>query len=55
MKETINMPEPSLPDDRSQRIPDRFKFRRVNEITGTRASLEKAFLDIIGYQLQTAP
>src|ERR1700677_5079169 len=28
---------------------------RVNEITGPRANLEKAFLDIIGYQPQTAP
>jgi ABC-2 type transport system ATP-binding protein len=28
---------------------------RVNEITGTHASLEKAFLDIIGFQTQTAP
>lgn len=35
MNETINIPEPSPPDDRSQRMADRFKFRRVNEITGT--------------------
>ena len=35
MNETINIPEPSPPDGRSQRMPDRFKFRRVNEITGT--------------------
>jgi ABC-2 type transport system ATP-binding protein len=28
---------------------------RADEITGTRANLEKAFLDIIGYQPQTAP
>jgi len=28
---------------------------RVNEITGAHASLEKAFLEIIGYQPQTAP
>ncbi|MGA3269265.1 MAG: MlaD family protein [Verrucomicrobiota bacterium] len=35
MKETLNIREPSPPDDRSQRVADRFKFRRVNEITGT--------------------
>jgi phospholipid/cholesterol/gamma-HCH transport system substrate-binding protein len=35
MNETINIPEPSPADDRSQRVADRFKFRRVNEITGT--------------------
>jgi ABC-2 type transport system ATP-binding protein len=28
---------------------------RVNEITGTHANLEKAFLEIIGYQPQTTP
>ena len=28
---------------------------RVNEITGAHANLEKAFLNTIGYQLQTAP
>jgi len=35
MNETTNIPEPSPPADRSQRMADRFKFRRVNEITGT--------------------
>jgi phospholipid/cholesterol/gamma-HCH transport system substrate-binding protein len=35
MNETTKMPEPSPPDDRTQRTTDRFKFRRVNEITGT--------------------
>jgi len=35
MNETTNIPEPSRRDDRSQRLADRFKFRRVNEITGT--------------------
>jgi ABC-2 type transport system ATP-binding protein len=28
---------------------------RVNEITGQHASLEKAFLDIIGFQTSTTP
>jgi hypothetical protein len=35
MNETANMPEPSCRDDRDQRLEPRFKFRRVNEITGT--------------------
>jgi phospholipid/cholesterol/gamma-HCH transport system substrate-binding protein len=35
MNETTNAPEPSPRDDRSRRLADRFKFRRVNEITGT--------------------
>ena len=35
MNETTNIPEPSHPDDRGQRLKQRFKFRRVNEITGT--------------------
>ncbi|HEU5070704.1 MAG TPA: MlaD family protein [Verrucomicrobiae bacterium] len=35
MNETINAPEPSPRDDRSRRLADRFKFRHVNEITGT--------------------
>lgn len=35
MNETTNIPEPSRRDDRSQRLADRFRFRRVNEITGT--------------------
>ncbi|MCU0786535.1 MAG: MlaD family protein [Verrucomicrobia bacterium] len=35
MNETTNIPEPSRRDDRSRRLADRFKFRRVNEITGT--------------------
>jgi len=35
MNETTNIPEPSRRDDRGQRLADRFKFRRVNEITGT--------------------
>ena len=35
MNETTNMPEPSPRDDRDQRLEQRFKFRRVNEITGT--------------------
>jgi phospholipid/cholesterol/gamma-HCH transport system substrate-binding protein len=35
MNETTNIPEPSRPDDRRQLTAERFKFRRVNEITGT--------------------
>jgi phospholipid/cholesterol/gamma-HCH transport system substrate-binding protein len=35
MDETINIPEPSRDDDQCQQIADSFKFRRVNEITGT--------------------
>ena len=35
MNETTNMPEPSRRDNRDQRLEQRFKFRRVNEITGT--------------------
>ncbi len=35
MNETTNLPEPSPGNDRSQRLKERFKFRRVNEITGT--------------------
>ena len=35
MNETTNIPEPSRPDDRGRLIAGRFKFRRVNEITGT--------------------
>jgi phospholipid/cholesterol/gamma-HCH transport system substrate-binding protein len=35
MNETTNIPEPSSPDDRGQLTAERFKFRRVNEITGT--------------------
>jgi phospholipid/cholesterol/gamma-HCH transport system substrate-binding protein len=35
MNETINIPEPLRRDDRGQRLEKRFKFRRVNEITGT--------------------
>ncbi len=35
MNETTNIPEPSRPDDRGQLMAERFKFRRVNEITGT--------------------
>ena len=35
MNETTNIPEPSWPDDRGRLIAGRFKFRRVNEITGT--------------------
>jgi len=35
MKETTNIPEPLRRDDREQRREHRFKFRRVNEITGT--------------------
>ena len=35
MNETTNIPEPSRPDDRGQLMAGRFKFRRVNEITGT--------------------
>ncbi len=34
MSETPNLPEPSRPDDRGQPMTGRFKFRRVNEITG---------------------
>jgi phospholipid/cholesterol/gamma-HCH transport system substrate-binding protein len=35
MNETIPIPEPLRHDDRGQRFGQRFKFRRVNEITGT--------------------
>jgi phospholipid/cholesterol/gamma-HCH transport system substrate-binding protein len=35
MNETTNIPEPLRRDDRDQRLEKRFKFRRVNEITGT--------------------
>jgi phospholipid/cholesterol/gamma-HCH transport system substrate-binding protein len=35
MNETTNIPEPSRPDDPGQLMAERFKFRRVNEITGT--------------------
>jgi len=35
MNETPNIPEPSRPDDQGQLMAGRFKFRRVNEITGT--------------------
>jgi phospholipid/cholesterol/gamma-HCH transport system substrate-binding protein len=35
MNETTNIPEPLPRDERSQRLEPRFKFRRVNEITGT--------------------
>jgi len=35
MNETTSMPEPARRDDREQRLQQRFKFRRVNEITGT--------------------
>jgi len=35
MNETTNIPEPSRRDVPSQSMVDRFKFRRVNEITGT--------------------
>ncbi len=35
MNETTNIPEPLRHDDRDQRLEQRFKFRRVNEITGT--------------------
>jgi len=35
MNETTNVPEPSRRDDRGQRLEQRFKFRRVDEITGT--------------------
>jgi phospholipid/cholesterol/gamma-HCH transport system substrate-binding protein len=35
MNETTNIPEPLPRDNRSRRLADRFKFRRVNEITGT--------------------
>ena len=35
MDETTKMSEPSSRDDRDQRLEQRFKFRRVNEITGT--------------------
>ena len=35
MNETTNIAEPSHPDDRGQPVTGRFKFRRVNEITGT--------------------
>ena len=34
MNETTNIPEPSRPDGRGQLTAGRFKFRRVNEITG---------------------
>src|SRR6185295_7579077 len=35
MNETNNIPEPLPLDERGQRLERRFKFRRVNEITGT--------------------
>jgi phospholipid/cholesterol/gamma-HCH transport system substrate-binding protein len=35
MNETTNIPKPSHPDERGQLTTGRFKFRRVNEITGT--------------------
>jgi phospholipid/cholesterol/gamma-HCH transport system substrate-binding protein len=35
MNETTNIPEPSPRDDRDQRLKQHFKFRRVDEITGT--------------------
>src|ERR1041385_1887887 len=35
MNETTNLPEPLRGDDRGQRLEKQFKFRRVNEITGT--------------------
>lgn len=35
MNATTNLPEPLRHDDRGQRPEQRFKFRRVNEITGT--------------------
>ena len=35
MNGTTNIPEPLRRDDRDQRLEQRFKFRRVNEITGT--------------------
>ena len=35
MNETANIPAPLRPDDRGQQPEGRFKFRRVNEITGT--------------------
>ena len=35
MNETTSIPEPLRRDDREQRQEHRFKFRRVNEITGT--------------------
>lgn len=35
MSEASPPPDPSPPDERAQRSPSRFHFRRVNEITGT--------------------
>ena len=35
MNETPDSPQPLRPDDRGQRPDQRFKFRHVNEITGT--------------------
>jgi phospholipid/cholesterol/gamma-HCH transport system substrate-binding protein len=35
MNETAHIPAPLRHDERSQRLDQRFKFRRVNEITGT--------------------
>jgi phospholipid/cholesterol/gamma-HCH transport system substrate-binding protein len=35
MNETPNIPDPPRRSDQSRRLADRFKFRRVNEITGT--------------------
>jgi phospholipid/cholesterol/gamma-HCH transport system substrate-binding protein len=35
MNETPDLPEPLRPVDQGQRLEQRFKFRRVNEITGT--------------------
>src|SRR4051794_7790687 len=35
MNGTTTAPEPLRPDDRGERLEQRFQFRRVNEITGT--------------------
>jgi phospholipid/cholesterol/gamma-HCH transport system substrate-binding protein len=44
MNESINTPEPSRDDEPSQPAAERFKFRRVNEITGTLVLLVIAVL-----------
>jgi phospholipid/cholesterol/gamma-HCH transport system substrate-binding protein len=44
MNETTNILEPSHPDDRAQLRTERFKFRRVNEITGAFVLLVLAVL-----------
>jgi len=48
MNETTNIPEPLRRDERDQLIEQRFKFRRVNEITGTLVLVVVALLIAAG-------